>query len=317
MQQFRDLSELKLNSAALTIGSFDGVHLGHQALLQSLIRAAHAKGLPAVVLTFYPHPSVVLRGRQPALYITSPDEKAELMGTLGVDMVVSQEFSLELSRVTADEFLDRLQDQLGMKALWVGEDFALGYQRQGNRHYLARVAPKRGFEFHVFEPFLVDGEVVSSTRVREALRAGDVERVARYLGRWFRIPGEVVRGAGRGRSLGIPTANLSIWDERAFPGAGVYVCLAHRNQERLPAVVNIGLRPTFEQDRQSPVIEAHLLDFDQDLYGQRLELDFIRRLRGERRFSGPEALLEQIEQDISRARVILDRLEEKGDVRNL
>jgi riboflavin kinase/FMN adenylyltransferase len=301
----RDLDALSLVRSALTIGSFDGLHLGHQALVRSMMEQARRDGLPGVVLTFYPHPSVVLRGRRPAFYISPPDEKAELLLGMGVDHVVTQTFDVALSRVTADEFLDRLIHQLGMRSLWVGEDFALGHEREGNRMFLKRASAERGFELHVFPPVLVEGEIVSSTRVREALRAGDVARVATYLGRPFGLTGRVVRGAGRGHRIGFPTANLEIWDEQAFPGRGVYACFATVEGERLPAVTNVGVRPTFEDALPAPVIETHLLDVQRDLYERSVRLEFIERLREEQRFPGVDALRAQIARDVERAREIL------------
>ncbi len=309
MQHVRDLAEVRLPASLLTIGSFDGVHRGHQDLLGRMLGAAHGRGVPAVVLTFYPHPSVVLRGRKPAYYITSPDEKADLLRKLGVDIVITQTFDLDLSRVEAPDFLDRLTAQLGFQDLWAGEDFALGHQRRGNRHYLTRASAERGFRFHIVPPFLLEGEVVSSTRVREALRSGDVARAAGYLGRNFELPGTVKRGAGRGKQLGIPTANLEVWEERAVPGNGVYACFAELEGERMPAVVNIGMRPTFADNLNAPVVEAHLLDFEGDLYDRELRLVFVARLRDERKFSGPEPLIEQIGRDIQRARELLGRVE--------
>jgi riboflavin kinase/FMN adenylyltransferase len=313
MEHVRDLEQLHLEGCALTIGSFDGVHLGHQALIRALVGSARHTHLPAVVLTFFPHPSVVLRGRKPAFYITTPEEKAALLDELGVDYVVTQHFDRDLAAVTADAFLDWAQSHLAFRDLWVGEDFALGYRRQGNVPYLEEAGAARGFRLHVLAPVLIEGEVVSSTRVREALRSGDVARVASYLGRAFVVPGKVVKGAGRGRALNIPTANLSVLDERACPGSGVYACRAQVEGLQWMAVANIGLRPTFEGDGRVPVVEAHLLDFDGDLYGKEMRLTFIERLRDERRFPGPEALLEQIQRDILQARAILGSHREGGN----
>ncbi len=314
MRHVRDLRSLHLDGCALTIGSFDGVHLGHQALMRCVVDEAHKQGVPAVVLTFYPHPSVVLQGRPRFFYISTPDEKAALLGELGADLVITQRFDRELSRMPAGEFLHLLQDHLGMRTLCIGEDFALGHQRQGDRSFLEKSGREMGFEVRVVPPVKVGGQVVSSSRVRAALRAGDVTSVARYLGRPFVLAGTVVEGAGRGRSLGFPTANLRIWQERAFPGPGVYACFARLSEERYKAVANIGVRPTFEQRCETPVVEAHLLDYEGDIYGKELSLAFVSRLRDERRFPGPEALLEQIQKDARRAREVLNRAEEEGDV---
>lgn len=278
-----------------------------------MVESGRASRLPAVVLTFFPHPSVVLRGRQPAYYITSPDEKAALLARLGVDYVVTLNFDLKLSRIKAAEFLDVLDLHLGFKGLWIGEDFALGYRRQGNRAYLERASRRRGFQLHVVPPFLLDGEAVRSSRIREALRSGDVARAGTYLGRFFSVPGVVVEGAGRGRGLGVPTANLEVWEERAFPAPGVYACFAEAVGRRWKAVTNIGIRPTFDAGSEKPVIEAHLLGFEGDLYGVEIRLQFVDRLRDERRFSGPEALLEQIGRDVHRAEEVLDQKVEVRD----
>jgi len=313
MPHVRDFAALSLPASAVTIGSFDGVHLGHQALTAALTSLAQASRLPAVVLTFFPHPSVVLRGRRPVFYLTSPEEKAELLGTRGVDYVITQSFDLALSMVRAEAFLGRLQAQLGMRHLCIGEDFALGHGREGNRAFLEAAAPRFGFELHVLPPVMLDGRTVSSTRIREALRAGDVAQAGALLGRAFSVPGTVVRGAGRGRSLDIPTANLDIWEERATPAAGVYACFAEVGPERFKAVTNIGIRPTFDSGQVRPIVESHLLDFDGDLYGREMRLDFVARLREEKRFNGPQELVQQIRSDIARARLILDGSAEGAD----
>ncbi|MEJ2011543.1 MAG: bifunctional riboflavin kinase/FAD synthetase [Anaerolineales bacterium] len=311
MEHVHDLTEIQLPGSELTIGSFDGVHLGHQQLVRELVDHARAARRPAVVLTFFPHPSVVLRGRKPSFYISSPEEKAQLLGDLGVDYVITQTFDLALSRVSASDFLGRLQASLGMRSLWIGEDFALGHNREGNRAYLEEQSGERDFELHVVAPYKVQGEIVSSTRVREALRSGAVSQVEAYLGRPFKLPGEVVRGAGRGHDLGFPTANLAIWDERAYPRSGVYACLADLEGERASAVTNIGHRPTFEDDGGPPTIEAHLLDYSGELYGKKINLEFLARLRAERRFPNPQALMKQITLDIQQAReIIAERREE-------
>jgi riboflavin kinase/FMN adenylyltransferase len=317
MQHISDLAQLQLERCDLTIGSFDGVHLGHQAIIKKMVTHARQNGNPAVVLTFFPHPSVVLRGRKPAFYISRPEEKAELLGGLGVDYVITQPFDEQLSRVSAIDFVQRLLQQLTFKDLWIGEDFALGHDREGDRNFLAEQGRDLGFIVHVVAPVFMAGEVVSSTRVREALRSGDVARVESYLGRPFTLPGTVVAGAGRGKGLGIPTANLKIWDQRAYPRSGVYACFARIKGEQTlwKTVTNIGIRPTFENNQSQAVVEAHLLDFDGDLYEEQMEILFIARLRDERKFADAEALLARISRDINRAHAILDsRLEADGGV---
>ncbi|HMK08084.1 MAG TPA: riboflavin biosynthesis protein RibF [Anaerolineales bacterium] len=300
-----DLAGLSLPQSLLTIGSFDGLHLGHQALLQDLIAEARRSDLPSVVVTFYPHPSVVLRGRRPSFYITLPEDKASRLEMLGIDHVVTQRFDEDLSRVTAGAFLDRLMANLHFRGLWIGEDFALGHEREGNRLFLRREAELRGFALHEVPPVKVGGEVVSSTRVREALRSGDVARVATYLGRPFMLRGPVIRGAARGQRLGIPTANMALRQEQAYPREGVYACWADLPDGRRQAVVNVGFRPTFADGLPAPVVEAHILDWQGDLYEYLIGLAFVARLRDEQRFPSKEALVEQIRRDIDRTRGLL------------
>ena len=303
MTRAERLDQLHLDASVLTIGSFDGVHRGHQALVREMVLDARQLGVPAVVLTFFPHPSVVLRGRRPTFYIMTPDEKATALADLGVDVVITQPFDLALAHIAAADFLALLRLHLGFRSLWIGEDFALGHRREGNRLFLEQAARRDGFELHAVPPFRMGGEPVSSTRVREALRSGDVARAASYLGRPFALPGKVVRGAGRGRRLGFPTANLDFWDERAYPGVGVYACWVLAGGKRLAAVTNIGLRPTFDEDK--PTVETFILDFQGEVYGQELRIELVHRLRGEVRFPTPEALREQIEKDVAATRTYL------------
>jgi riboflavin kinase/FMN adenylyltransferase len=307
MKHVRDVGSLKLDGCELTIGSFDGVHLGHQALIDAMSAAAGEMGMPTVVLNFYPHPAVVLRGRQPAFYISLPEERASLLGEMGVSFVITQRFTENLSNVRAEDFIKDLLKQLSFRRLWIGENFALGHRREGNPPYLEKAGERLGFDLRVVPPVLVDGEVVSSTRVREALRSGDVARAASYLGRPFTLPGVIVHGSDRGKSLGFPTANLSVWKERACPGPGVYTCLAEVDGRRWQAVTNIGVRPTFDNSHGMTRVEAHLLDYDGDLYGKVMRLTFIDRLRDEQRFADPAALVRQIERDVRLARERLAR----------
>jgi riboflavin kinase/FMN adenylyltransferase len=310
MEHVRDISLMQLNGCELTIGSFDGVHRGHQALVTSMSSAAGEAGLPTAVLNFYPHPAVVLRGRRPAFYISLPEERAALLGEMGISYVITQRFTQALSQMSADAFLKLLMKHLSLRRLWIGENFALGHRREGNPLFLEKAGKRMGFELVVVPPVLVDGEVVSSTRVREALRSGDVARAATYLGRAFTLPGVIVHGSDRGKSLGFPTANLSIWRERACPGPGVYACLAEVDGQRWKAVTNIGVRPTFDNDHGRTQVEAHLLDYDGDLYGKVMRLTFYERLRDEQRFADPAALIRQITRDVRLAR---QRLTQEGE----
>jgi riboflavin kinase/FMN adenylyltransferase len=313
MPTHRDLTELTLSASVLTLGSFDGLHLGHQALIDRVVELARTEGFPSVVVTFYPHPSVVLRGRSPSFYITLPDEKAKLLTARGIDHVVIQHFDEALSHTPASDFLDRLEASLHFRHLCIGEDFALGHEREGNRAFLRKEADRRGYTLHVVPPVLIGGEIVSSTRVREALRGGNVARAATYLGRPFSLRGDVVRGAGRGRQLGVPTANLAIDHEQAYPGKGVYACWARLSDGSHPAVTNVGVRPTFGESLPRPIIETHVIDWEGDLYGGAIELAFVAHLRDERTFANPGELVRQIQTDIVRARDLLGTATEEAD----
>jgi riboflavin kinase/FMN adenylyltransferase len=255
---------------------------------------------------------VVLQGRQPSFYLLTPEEKADILANYGVDFVVTETFDEALSEVSADDFVLRLVNHLEPHSLWVGPDFALGYNREGNVPFLRAKGLEFGFEVHIVEPMRMNGEIISSSRVREALRSGDVGRAASYLGRPFEIPGEVIKGSGRGHQLGFPTANLSIWEERAYPRQGVYACYAMVDGSWSQAVANVGSRPTFEPDLgdRIPVVETYLMDFaESDLYGHQLKLQFMKRLRDEQHFENPEALREQIQLDLNQARHALEEFQ--------
>ncbi|NPA93159.1 MAG: bifunctional riboflavin kinase/FAD synthetase [Chloroflexi bacterium] len=305
MQHYTALAPLHLRDTWVTIGVFDGVHLGHQALLRDFVAEARQHNAQAVVVTFYPHPAEVLGGLKAPLYLTSPEEKADLIAALGVDVLITHPFDREIAQRSAEEFMADLHTHLGLRRLWVGYDFALGRNREGDIPTLRRLGERFRYTLHVVEAYRLDGEIVSSTRIRQALAEGDVTRAERFLGRRYAVRGKVVQGDGRGRSLGFPTANLDIWPKRMLPAAGVYACYAQVEGQTYPAVVNIGVRPTFEDAPVPPRVEAHLLDFSGDLYGKELVLEFVVRLRAERRFPSPQALVDQIRRDIAAARAHL------------
>lgn len=305
MLHYWSLESVYQRDAWLTIGSFDGVHRGHQEIIKHMAAGAHQVNAPAVVLTFYPHPSAVLRKRSDSFYLTSPEERAELLGSLGIDLVITHPFNLEVAALSARDFMARLTEHLNIRHLFVGYDFALGRGREGDVPRLKEVGEELGYSVTVVPPYRNGDAVISSSQVRSALTEGDVARAARLLGRPYRVSGEVVRGDGRGRTIGIPTANLNVWAQRVIPGAGVYVCQAKLNGRSWGAVTNIGVRPTFNEQSVSPRVEAHLLDYDHDLYGQTIQLDFLSRIRDEQRFPSVQALVEQIRQDIQKAREYL------------
>ncbi len=308
MQQFSSLQEARAQKAWLTIGAFDGLHLGHQKILKDLTAAAHAQHAPAVVLAFYPHPVEVLRGPRNSFYLTSPEEKAEQINSFNVDLLITHPFDQTTVNTSARDFVALLKKRLEIQQLWVGHDFALGHNREGDFAALQKFGLEMDFTVHLVEPVELDGEVVSSSLIRTLLAEGDVTQAARMLGRPYSLSGEVVGGAKRGRSIGIPTANIKIWEKRAVPASGVYVTWASLGGKRWGAVTNIGVRPTFEDKLVAPVVETHILDYDGgDFYGQTLYLEFISRLRAEQRFAGVDELLAQIHKDIEAARVVLKK----------
>jgi len=287
----------------VTVGVFDGVHRGHQQLVAGMAEAAHATGDLAVALAFDPHPATALGDAPPPL-LTTLEKRAELLAALELNALIVLSFTPALACTPALDFVGTLLRYLRLVEVWGGPDFALGHRREGNVPFLRRLGAERGFGVHVVEPLTWEGELVSSSRVRAALQAGDIEQAMGCLGRPYRLVGTVVHGDGRGRGLGIPTANLSLLPERLIPASGIYACLAHTERAGThPAAVNVGTRPTF--DGGAVTVEAHLIDFEDDLYGQVLALDFIARLRAEVAFPGAEALMAQMQKDIAQARNIL------------
>jgi len=303
MQVFSNLQSLISDTpTVLTIGAFDGVHLGHQHLIRSAVESAQAGHRRSALVTFFPHPSVVL-GRAEPFYLTSNEEKLEQLERLGLDMAVIVEFTTETTHIRAAEFVNLLIENLSIREMWIGHDFALGYKREGNATFLKAMGIERGYSVRTMEPVLLDGQPVSSSRIRTALQAGDMRQANASLGRPFQLTGQVVRGAQRGHKLGVPTANLAVWADHAVPRNGIYACCAHVNDTPYDAVTNIGTRPTF--DNGARTIEAHLLDFDGDLYGQTMSLDIIEFQRPEEKYNTVEALITQMREDIRNARNIL------------
>lgn len=289
--------------AAVALGVFDGVHRGHQAILGTAVTRAHEGGLEAVACTFDPHPAEVLqRGRAP-LPIATLDERLNLIAATGIDVSVVIAFTTALAAVEPDAFVkDVLVDRLRARQVVVGFNHRFGRGARGDARLLESLGERLGFRSHVVPPLMVEGVTVSSTEVRSALQRGDLGRAARLLGRPYAVGGTVVRGAGRGGHLGFPTANLSP-DRPVLVPTGVYACRAEVGNGVHPAVVNVGVRPTFQETVF--VVEAHLLDFSGDLYGHPVRLLFLARLRDERAFPSAEALRGQIARDIEAARAQL------------
>ena len=301
-----DLPVLHAGSV-VTVGVFDGLHLGHAAILQRLRDAAREHHLPAVAVTFWPHPRAVLRGEAP-LHILSLEHRLELLAQQGVDDTVVIDFSPEFAAVEPEAFVEELLvRRLGCRELVIGHDTAVGRGRRGDAAFLAQAGVRYGFRVVAVGGVLVNGEVVSSTAVRQAIAAGDLPHARRLLGRPVSLLGTVVKGDGRGATLGFPTANLEVTSE-AFPPLGVYAVRALCAAGDLPAVMNYGLRPTFHQDATHAVFEVHVLDRrDLKLNGERMEVRLIEHLRREQRFASVAELQAQIARDCDAAREALRR----------
>lgn len=292
---------------ALTIGNFDGVHLGHQAMLAELVRAAHRFDAPACVLTFEPHPREFFAPDKAPTRLTSLREKLELLADFGVDRVHLCRFSYAFAQITAEDFIDRVIAR-GLGACWllVGDDFRFGARRGGDLVMLRQAAPRFGIEVAALTSVTLDGERVSSTAVRAALAAGELDRAGRLLGRAYSMSGRVVRGDGLGRKLGFPTANIQIKHNRP-PLTGIFVVeLSGVREAPLRAVASLGVRPTVRQ-QGAPTLEAHIFDFDGDLYGRHVRVDFLRKLREEEKYADLATLTRQIALDVDNAKSYFHR----------
>jgi riboflavin kinase/FMN adenylyltransferase len=304
-QLLGSIQQASFQDAWLTIGIFDGVHVGHQEIVRGLAAGASANNAPAVVLTFHPHPAAVVTQLGGPHLLTMPDERAEYLIESGADVIITQPFDLQMAGMNAEDFLSLLKKQLGFCHLWVGYDFALGHKRGGDIQRLRELEQQLDYQLQVIPAVQINGQIVSSSRIRGMLGEGLVRQAAQALGRWYKLTGEVVKGDERGHSLGFPTANLMVPADKFIPEIGVYACLARVHGVDRPAAVNIGVRPTFDRSSVTTQIEAHILDFHGDLYGQQIALYFIERLRGEKKFPSVQALIEQIQQDIDQTRKLV------------
>lgn len=304
MQVIDDLNQAHLHSnTVLTIGSFDGVHRGHQHLIGQVLQQARQKNLIAGLLTLYPHPAVVLTPHNAPRYITAPGEKIVLLEKLGLDLAAILPFNPQVAQTPARDFMAAVKRHLRLQELLLGPGFALGRNREGDLPVLQALGRELGFKVAIVEPLLWQGEPISSTRIRRCLAKGQVRQAASLLGRYPSLAGEVVPGARRGRQLGFPTANLEVRPDRAVPTDGVYAVYAWLGQERELGVANVGVRPSFDNGERT--VETHILDFDEDIYGIDLVVEFVERLRDEKRFDDVDDLIVQINQDIEQARHIL------------
>ncbi len=297
MKVFRDLTEIPHTQRAVTIGVFDGVHLGHRGLLNRLVSIARSEGLTATVMTFSNHPQSTLNPPAPQL-LTTVEERLSLFKETGVDETVVLPFTLEFSRLTAEQFCrDILVDKLICNLLIVGDDFALGYRREGTISRLRELGEQMGFKVVAISPIVKGNIRVSSSEIRNLLLQGEVERANELLGTFYRIAGVVVPGAGRGRKLGFPTINLKVASEKLLPRYGVYAGRVYIAQGVWNTAAYIGQRPTFGE--KEPVVEAHLLEFNGSVpQGTSVILELVTFIRPDQHFDSPEALIAQMNRDV-------------------
>ncbi|MFC1966045.1 bifunctional riboflavin kinase/FAD synthetase [Chloroflexota bacterium] len=287
----------------LTIGVFDGVHLGHKYLISQIMEQAKQQNLLSGVVTFRQHPLEVLSPQTRLLYLTSVTEKINLLKNEGVDAVIPLSFTRELAELSARQFASLLKKYLRMSGMVIGPDFALARNREGNVDTLNTLGQDMGFSITVIAPAMVNSEMISSTAIRDALADGDMKKASRLMGRHFSLQEKVATGAGRGSGLGFPTANLDIDSKQALPTDGVYATWAYIEDKAYPSMTNIGLRPTFASNERT--VETYILNYHDNLYGREIKIDFVERLRGEKQFDTVEELKKQIDEDVKQGIAIL------------
>jgi riboflavin kinase / FMN adenylyltransferase len=312
MKAFSDIEDqqLAMTGSVVTLGNFDGIHLGHQALVRHTVEESKRLGYPSIVLTFEPHPLKVLAPeRAPRLLLTYQD-KLELFQAYGVDIVVAQRFDRQFASITAEDFIRRLLvGRLKTKKLWVGRDLRFGQGRKAGTEDLMRVAPQIGFQVGVLDPISSNGIRISSSRIRGLVEAGCVDEVQPMLGRYHFVSGRVVTGQGRGRKLGFPTANISSQSE-VIPLNGIYATLIEVRNRRWLSVSSVGVNPTFGDGPRT--VESFIFGLERDIYGESAKLSFVKRIRDEKKFASVQDLIAQMHGDVDRAKAIFEELQLAG-----
>ena len=312
MQIYHQIDDAGLSPAAsvVTMGNFDGIHLGHQALVLRSLEEARHRNVASVVLTFDPHPLKVLAPARAPRLILTPEDKIELLQHLGIDVVINQRFDSSFASLDAEEFVRRfIVNRLKAKKIWVGRDLRFGHGRKGDVEQLVRWGEELDFEVGIVEPILVNGVRVSSSQIRQAIEAGRVDEARSSLGRYHFISGTVVEGNRRGRDLGFPTANIASCTE-VIPSDGIYATLFHLGQERWLSVSSIGVNPTFGAGPRT--VESYMLNFDRDIYGKKIKLAFVKKIREEKKFADVASLIAQIQEDVRSALAVFHSLGIKG-----
>lgn len=309
MQVYNDKSNIKIAESVVTIGTFDGLHLGHQQIISKVIKVAEEKKLTSVVVTFDPHPRAVVSKDYNMQLLATLDEKKILFEELKIDNLFVINFTMEFAKISSDEFVKNyLIDKLNAKHVVIGYDHKFGKNRNGDKSTLKEFGIKYGFAVTCMDEFQSEGDTISSTVIRNLLQTGEVDTANTYLGRNYSFFGRVVEGAKRGREIGFPTANIEIDNPyKLVPANGVYIVKASLDNQSLYGIMNIGIRPTFENENNK-VIEMHIFDFNKNIYGKEIKIEFIKRIRSEKKFNSKEELINQITKDKNFAEEFLSKL---------
>ena len=305
MMHYRSLEEVNLENSWLAVGVFDGVHRGHQEIINRLVSGARADDALSVILTFDPHPARYFKRGEIKL-LSLPGERARLLGNLGVDVVVTHPFNQDVANTTAFDFMKDLKERFGLKHLVLGYDSTLGRNREGNASRLTEIGLELGYTVETVPALGDESGVISSTEIRKLITVGKVAEAAHLLGHPYQLQGLVAHGDHRGRTIGFPTANLNYAREKVVPAGGIYACWAYVGDEKHQAAINIGTNPTFTPDKQTLNVEAYLLDFDREIYDEMVCLEFVMRLRDELKYDSVDALIKQIHKDVEQTRNILE-----------
>ena len=299
-ERLEDINNIEPTVVAL--GNFDGIHKGHQEIISRTVKEADAAGLKSAVFTFSNHTSSVLKNVPPVKNILYAEEKMRILEEMGVDYVFNIPFTEEILRMSPEEFIDQiLVEKFNIREAYCGFNYSFGYKASGTPEVLMHEGLKRGLGIHVQEPYIIDGIVVSSTYIRQLIEEGRMEEVTKFMGRMYAISGEIVMGNKLGRTIGFPTCNTLVDDTMVTPPNGVYITTCTIDGVTRQSVTNVGVKPTIGTYEKN--IETHIFDFDEDVYGKQIRVDFIKHTRGEKKFDGVEALKKQIESDCIEARV--------------
>jgi len=300
---FHKLDPLTYSHSFISVGNFDGVHRGHRAIIKYMLWHAKVQEQPVIIITFFPNPSDYFDHHAEGFYLSAPDEKEDFLRGLGVDEVFTFNFDQNFASLTPEAFLSGLKDKFRLDVLVVGRDFALGKERKGTVPIIKSIGEELGFSVDMISPINFKGTEISSTEIRQRLDKGDVRAAATLLGRYYSVSGEVIHGSDRGKQIGLPTANIAHWQRKKLPAVGVYATNIILRGKKHQSITNVGYRPTFE-NQDLPNVETHILNFDGNIYGEKLTVQFIEKIRDEKKFSSVETFLNQIERDKATARKI-------------